>query len=74
MCILHCQIWCKVGVPLSYNVCIYLFLFQELNLAVVGSQIVGLVPLQALMETADYYMDKSNLFILEEDQKLRLVC
>ena len=48
-------------------------MFQELNLAVVGSQIVGLVPLQALMETADYYMNKSNLFILEEDQKLRLV-
>lgn len=46
---------------------------EELNLAVVGSQIVGLVPLQALMETADYYMNQSNLFILEEDQKLRLV-
>lgn len=46
---------------------------QELNLAVVGSQIVGLVPLQALMETAEFYMNKSNLFILEEDQKLRLV-
>ena len=50
------------------------FLLQELNLAVVGSQIVGLVPLQALMETADHYMNQSNLFILEEDQKLRLVC
>ena len=53
---------------------LFFFLLQELNLAVVGSQIVGLVPLQALMETADHYMNQSNLFILEEDQKLRLVC
>jgi len=46
---------------------------EELNLAVVGSQIVGLVPLQALMDTADHLMQQENLFILEEDQKLRLV-
>lgn len=46
---------------------------QELNLAVVGSQIVGLVPLEAILEVANYYMEKDNLFILEEDQKLRLV-
>ena len=26
------------------------------------------------MQAADYYMEKENLFILEEDQKLRLVC
>ena len=48
--------------------------FQDLNLAVVGSQIVGLVPLKAMMDTADFYMKEENLFILEEDQKLRLVC
>ncbi|KAH3706117.1 hypothetical protein DPMN_065497 [Dreissena polymorpha] len=46
---------------------------EELNLAVVGSQIVGLVPLAALMATAQHYMDNSSLFILEDDQKLRLV-
>ena len=46
---------------------------KELNLAVVGSQIVGLVPLKAMLDTAEYYMEKENLFILEEDQKLRLV-
>ncbi|CAC5378758.1 FTCD [Mytilus coruscus] len=45
---------------------------EELNLAICGSQIVGLVPLEALMQAADYYMEKENLFILEEDQKLRL--
>ncbi|CAH1788120.1 unnamed protein product [Owenia fusiformis] len=46
---------------------------QELNLAVVGSQIVGLVPLQCILQAADYYMTKDNLFLLEEDQKVRLV-
>ncbi|KAK3109046.1 hypothetical protein FSP39_021791 [Pinctada imbricata] len=46
---------------------------EELDLAVVGSQIVGLVPLRAILDVADHYMKKENLFILEEDQKLRLV-
>lgn len=46
---------------------------EELNLAICGSQIVGLVPLKAILQAADYYMKKENLFILEEDQKLRLV-
>ncbi|ESP01789.1 hypothetical protein LOTGIDRAFT_139083 [Lottia gigantea] len=46
---------------------------EELNLATVGSQIVGLVPLQAMLVTAQYFIDKEKLFILEEDQKLRLV-
>ena len=46
---------------------------QELNLAVVGSQIVGLVPLKAIMESADHYMEKEGVFVLEEDQKIRLV-
>ena len=49
------------------------FTFQELNLAVVGSQIVGLVPLKAIMQSAEYYCEKEGLFILEEDQKIRLV-
>ena len=44
-----------------------------MNLGVVGSQIVGLVPLEAVIAAADHYMEKDNLFILEEDQKLRLV-
>lgn len=44
----------------------------ELNLAVTGSQIVGLVPLKAMIQTGDYFMNKENLFILEEDQKIHL--
>ena len=46
---------------------------QELNLAVCGSQIVGLVPQDAIELSAAYYMEKDNLFLLEEDQKIRLV-
>jgi len=46
---------------------------QELGLAVVGSQIVGLVPLKAMLQAAEHYAVKENLFLLEEDQKIRLV-
>ncbi len=43
-----------------------------LNVAVTGSEIVGVVPLEALLMAADYYIEKENLFILDEDQKVRL--
>ncbi|KAL9967956.1 hypothetical protein ACROYT_G026274 [Oculina patagonica] len=46
---------------------------KELKLAVCGSQIVGLVPLEAMLFAADYYIEKENLFIVGEDQKIRLV-
>lgn len=46
---------------------------KELKLGVCGSQIVGLVPLEAMLLAADYYIEKENLFILSEDQKIRLV-
>jgi len=46
---------------------------KELKLAVCGSQIVGLVPLGAMLSAADYFIEKENLFILNEDQKIRLV-
>ncbi len=45
---------------------------KELNLPVVGSEIVGVVPLEALMMAADYYIEKEGLFIYQENQKLRL--
>ena len=44
----------------------------ELRLPVTGSEIVGLVPLKAMLDAADYYMEKEDLFILEEDQKVHL--
>lgn len=39
----------------------------------VGSQLVGLVPLQALLDAAAFYCDKENLFVLEEEHRVRLV-
>lgn len=44
----------------------------ELNVGVAGSEIVGVVPLEAILMAAEYYIKKENLFILDEDQKVRL--
>lgn len=46
---------------------------KELNLAAAGSELVGLIPLEAMLMAADYYINKENLFILDEKQKIRLV-
>ncbi|CAN9498287.1 unnamed protein product [Ophioblennius macclurei] len=46
---------------------------EELRLPVVGSQIVGLIPLKAVMDTADFYIRRDGLFIIEEEHKVRLV-
>lgn len=46
---------------------------QELKVGVAGTELVGLVPLEAIMMAADYYIEKENLFILEEAQKIKLV-
>ncbi|XP_061411754.1 formimidoyltransferase-cyclodeaminase [Lethenteron reissneri] len=46
---------------------------KELCVAAVGSQVVGLVPLQALLTTAAFYMKRDHLFVLEEENKIRLV-
>ncbi|XP_069692124.1 formimidoyltransferase-cyclodeaminase-like [Periplaneta americana] len=44
----------------------------DLKLPVVGSEIVGLVPLRSLLQVAEFYIEKEGLFVLEEDQKVRL--
>ncbi|KAG5262016.1 hypothetical protein AALO_G00291160 [Alosa alosa] len=46
---------------------------RDLNLPVVGSQIVGLIPLQAVLDCANFYIQKEKLFIVEEEHKVRLV-
>lgn len=46
---------------------------KVLNLAAAGSELVGLIPLEAMLMAADYYIEKENLFILDEKQKIRLV-
>ncbi|KAM7365870.1 hypothetical protein PAMP_016763 [Pampus punctatissimus] len=46
---------------------------EGLSLPVVGSQIVGLIPLKALLDSADFYISRERLFIIEEEHKVRLV-
>ncbi|PNF13981.1 Formimidoyltransferase-cyclodeaminase [Cryptotermes secundus] len=43
-----------------------------LSLPVVGSEIVGLVPLRALLQVAEFYIKRDGLLVLEEGQKVRL--
>jgi glutamate formiminotransferase / formiminotetrahydrofolate cyclodeaminase len=43
-----------------------------LNVGVAGSEVVGLVPLDAVLMAAEYYIQKENLFILDEAAKVRL--
>lgn len=45
---------------------------SQLKLAVTGSEIVGIVPLESLIMAADYYIEKEGLFIYLEEQKVRL--
>ena len=45
----------------------------KLRVGVAGSEIVGLLPLEAMLMAADFYIERENLFIYEEDQKIRLV-
>ncbi len=46
---------------------------MEMNLAAAGSELVGLIPLEAMLMAAEYYIKKENLFIIDEKQKIRLV-
>jgi glutamate formiminotransferase/formiminotetrahydrofolate cyclodeaminase len=45
---------------------------SALQVGVTGSEIIGIIPLKSLLMAADYYIEKENLFIYEEDQKIRL--
>lgn len=45
----------------------------DLKVGIAGSELVGLIPLEAMLMAADYYIDKESLFILDELQKIKLV-
>jgi glutamate formiminotransferase/formiminotetrahydrofolate cyclodeaminase len=45
---------------------------RGLGVAVAGSELVGLIPLQALLLAAEHYIAREGLFILDERQKIRL--
>jgi len=46
---------------------------KNMNLAVVGSELVGVVPLACFLDISNYYMEKENLFITDERQRVNLV-
>jgi glutamate formiminotransferase/formiminotetrahydrofolate cyclodeaminase len=45
---------------------------RALRVGVAGSELVGLIPLRALLMAAEHYIAKENLFIVDEGQKIRL--
>nr|XP_039267611.1 formimidoyltransferase-cyclodeaminase-like [Styela clava] len=45
---------------------------EELKLPVTGSEVVGLVPLDSILQAAEFYIEKEHLFVLEERDKVRL--
>lgn len=46
---------------------------QALRVAVAGSELVGLIPKEAMLMAADHYVAKEGLLVLDERQKMRLV-
>tara|TARA_A100001015_G_scaffold193136_1_gene215255 strand:- start:787 stop:2196 length:1410 start_codon:yes stop_codon:yes gene_type:complete len=46
----------------------------ELGLSVVGSEVVGLIPLSALLDAASFYEKKEGAFVVSERQKVILAC
>jgi glutamate formiminotransferase / formiminotetrahydrofolate cyclodeaminase len=45
----------------------------NIKVGIAGSELVGLIPLDAMIMAADHYIKKEGLFIYEEDQKIKLV-
>ena len=43
-----------------------------MKLPVLGSEIIGLVPLQPLLEAAEFYIKEGGYFVLEEKSKVQL--
>lgn len=46
---------------------------RKLNVALAGSEIVGLIPLNAILMAAEYYINKENLMLLDLNSKIKLV-
>jgi glutamate formiminotransferase/formiminotetrahydrofolate cyclodeaminase len=46
---------------------------SSINIGVAGSELVGLIPLDAILQTASYYIEKENLMLVDEAQKIKLV-
>lgn len=61
----------QTGIHTAFEAC--KSIAASLNTAVVGSELVGLVPLDAILQSAEYYIRKENLMIIDEAQKINLV-
>ncbi|OGU55837.1 MAG: glutamate formimidoyltransferase [Ignavibacteria bacterium GWF2_33_9] len=46
---------------------------NKLNVALAGSELVGLIPLNAILMAAEYYIQNEGLMILDEEMKIKLV-
>ncbi len=46
---------------------------RALKIAVAGSELVGLIPREAMLMAAEHFIEREGLFILDERQKIRLV-
>jgi glutamate formiminotransferase len=46
---------------------------SELGISLAGSELVGLIPLEAMLMAAEYYIERDGLFIYDESQKIKLV-
>ncbi len=46
---------------------------SKLNVALAGSELVGLIPLNAMLASAEYFIQKENLMLLDDDAKIKLV-
>ena len=64
----------------NYEITSLVQVWEEVNkrarkycLPICGSEIVGVVPLQAILDVADYYIRTENLLILEEELKVQYV-
>ena len=45
---------------------------KAIGVGIAGSELVGLIPLEALLLAAEHYVAKEGLFIVDERQKIRL--
>ncbi|MBU1108988.1 MAG: glutamate formimidoyltransferase [Candidatus Riflebacteria bacterium] len=45
----------------------------KIGVGVAGSELVGLIPLEAMLKAAEFYIEREKLFILDDDQKIKLV-
>jgi glutamate formiminotransferase/formiminotetrahydrofolate cyclodeaminase len=46
---------------------------KAIDVAIAGSELVGLIPRDAMLQAAEFYVEREKLFLLDERQRIRLV-